>query len=106
MNEQKTILELLESLSNDDGFTMKKFKNIRYKSGWQVATSGVETTDIMEAVNIIQNNNGNCGVWLSNGIYYIDTCKRVDTKKQALEIGRLCKQISIYGWKRNVLAYC
>lgn len=100
------LLKRLINLTNNDGFTMKKFNQIRYKTGWQVATAGVETTNILRALIEILKTNGNCGVWLSDGIYYIDSCKRINTKKEAIEIGRTCNQISIYGWKKGNLAYC
>ena len=93
-------------LQENDGLTLKAGKAITYKSGWQVATEGIETSNPREAINAVKAYNGNCGIWFSNGIYYIDKSKRVDTKKEALEIGRACNQISILGWKRMNLAYC
>ena len=79
---------------------------VNYKSGWQVATNGVECKTAREAINAVKDFGGNCGVWLANGIYYVDKSKRVQTKKQALEIGKACNQISVYGWARGNLAYC
>lgn len=98
----RSILKLKEN----DGLTLKNGKSITYKTGWQVATEGIETPDAREAINAVKAYNGNCGIWFSNGIYYIDKSKRVDTKREALEIGRACNQISILGWKRMNLAYC
>lgn len=98
----RSILKLKEN----DGLTLKNGKSITYKTGWQVATEGIETPDAREAINAVKAYNGNCGIWFSNGIYYIDKSKRVNTKKEALEIGRACNQISILGWKRMNLAYC
>ena len=49
---------------------------------------------------------GNCGVWFENGVYYIDHSFRVDTKREALEIGRKFNQISVFGWRTKKLAYC
>ena len=37
---------------------------------------------------------------------YIDKSHRVNTKKEAMEIGRACKQISVLNWKNMSLAYC
>ena len=34
----------IKKLSNGDGLTLKAGKPIRYKSGWQVADEGIETT--------------------------------------------------------------
>lgn len=96
----------IKKLKENDGLTLKNGKSITYKTGWQVATEGIETPDAREAINAVKAYNGNCGIWFSNGIYYIDKSKRVDTKREALEIGRACNQISILGWKRMNLAYC
>lgn len=99
-------IRTLKKLNNNDGLTLKNGKCVTYKTGWQVATEGVETTDINEAMKIIKEYNGNCGVWYSNGIYYIDKSQRINTKREALEIGRLHKQISILKWATMSLVYC
>lgn len=99
-------IRTLRKITNNGGLTLKKGKITTYKSGWQVATEGMETTDIKEAMKMIKAYNGDCGVWLENGIYYIDKSKRVNTKKEALEIGRACNQISILNWRTMGLAYC
>lgn len=39
-------IRTLRKLQNNDGLTLKNGKSITYKSGWQVATEGLETTDI------------------------------------------------------------
>ena len=96
----------IRKLSNNDGLTLKGGHIINYKSGWQVATEGIETANINEVIPAIKKYNGNCGIWFADGIYYIDKSFRVDTKKEALSIGRAHNQISIFGWKRSNLAYC
>lgn len=96
----------LKKLANNDGLTLKNGKAITYKSGWQVATEGIETANIREAMKAIKTYEGNCGVWFADGIYYIDKSKRVNTKKEAMEIGRACNQISILKWSNMSLAYC
>ena len=96
----------IKKLLNNDGLTLKCGKKIIYKTGWQVATEGVEVKTAREAIKAIKKYNGNCGVWYSDGIYYIDKSHRVNTKKEALAIGRACNQISILNWKTMGLAYC
>ena len=96
----------LKKLNNNDGLTLKNGKPVTYKSGWQVATEGVETASMTEAMKVIKAYNGNCGVWFSEGIYYIDKSHRITTKKEALEIGRACNQISILKWANMSLVYC
>lgn len=99
-------IRTIRKLTNNDGLTLKKGKIITYKTGWQVATEGIETRDAREAINAVKAYNGDCGVWYSEGIYYIDKSKRVNTKREALIIGRACNQISILSWRNMGLAYC
>ena len=90
----------------NDGLTLKNYKSVTYKSGYQVALSGIECNTAEEAVKAVNDYNGNCGIWYSKGIYYIDESIRVDTKAAALAIGKHCKQISILRWKDFDLVYC
>lgn len=101
-----TMINLLKNLKNNDGLTFKDNQPIDYKTGWQVADYGYECKTAEEAAAAIQKMNGNYGVWLENGIYYVDHSFRVDTKKEAIAIGREHNQISVFGWKRKNLAYC
>mgnify|MGYP003295799206 CR=1 FL=1 len=98
----RTILKLAEN----DGLTLKNGKAITYKSGWQVATEGVEVKTAREAINAVKAFGGNCGVWYSEGIYYIDKSHRVNTKREAMQIGKACNQISVLCWRTMGLAYC
>jgi hypothetical protein len=99
-------IRTLRKLNNEDGLTLKKGKVITYKSGWQVATEGKETKDIKEAMKIIKEYKGDCGVWYNEGIYYIDKSHRVNTKREALAIGRECNQMSVLCWRTMGLAWC
>ena len=93
-------------LNNNDGLTLKNGKPITYKTGYQVATEGVECHSAAAAIFWVRKYNGNCGVWSSEGIYYIDKSYRVNTKKEALAVGRAYKQISVLAWKTMNLVYC
>ena len=93
-------------LKDNDGMTLKNGKRITYKSGYQVATEGIETRNAREAINAVKAYGGNCGIWFSDGIYYIDLSHRVSTKREALEVGRACNQISVLRWKDMGLVYC
>ena len=94
------------NLANNDGLTLKKGKPITYKTGWQVATEGIECKTAREAINAIKAYGGNCGVWFADGIYYIDKSRRVNTKREAMNIGKACNQISVLKWSNMSLAYC
>lgn len=93
-------------LPNNGGLTLKGGKPITYKTGYQVATEGIECHTAREAINAVKTYKGNCGIWYSEGIYYIDKSHRVDTKKKALEVGRAHNQISVLRWRDMGLVYC
>jgi hypothetical protein len=99
-------IRTLRKLGNEDGLTLKGGKIITYKSGWQVATEGKETANIQEAMQIIREYKGDCGVWYNEGIYYIDKSHRVNTKREALAIGRECNQMSVLRWKSMTIVWC
>ena len=99
-------IRTIRKLANNDGITLKGGKIIEYKTGWQVAIYGVEVKTAREAIKAVKAYGGNCGVWFADGIYYIDKSFRVNTKKEALRIGKEHNQISVFGWSRKNLAYC
>lgn len=101
----KTI-EAIVNLKESEGLTIKNYQSITYKSGWQVADYGVECDNVQDAITAIARYNGNCGVWLEKGIYYIDHSFRVNTKREALEVGRKYNQISVLSWSNMKLVYC
>ena len=96
----------LANLIENDGITYKNGKPITYRTGWQVATEGIEAHTIDEAAKAVASYNGCCGVWYSGGIYYVDKSHRENTKRAAMEIGRKCHQISILKWSDMSLHYC
>ena len=96
----------IRKLSENDGLTLKAGRKISYKSGWQVATEGVEAKTAREAMDAVKAYKGDCGIWYAGGIYYVDKSRRVNTKKEALTIGHACNQISVLNWKNMSLAYC
>ena len=99
-------IRTLRKLTNNDGLTLKAGKPITYKTGYQVATEGIETKSQKEAMKAIKAYNGDCGIWIAEGIYYIDKSHRVATKHEALVIGREHSQISVLNWKTMGLVYC
>ena len=96
----------LRNLKENDGMTLKKGKLVRFKTGYQVATEGVECKTPEEAIKAVRAYEGNCGVWLEKGIFYVDKSHRVNTKREAIEVGRQCNQISVLKWSNLSLIYC
>lgn len=99
-------IRTIKKLKENDGLTLKKGQMITYKTGYQVATEGIETTDPRVAINAVKAYKGDCGVWFTEGVYYIDKSHRVATKREALAVGRECNQISVLNWRTMGLVYC
>lgn len=99
-------IRTIKKLGENDGLTLKHGKIIQYKSGYQVATEGIEVRTPEEAIKAVRSYGGDCGIWYSGGIYYIDKSKRVSTKREAIKIGKENNQISILGWAKMNLIYC
>lgn len=102
----------IRNLQDNEGLTLRNGKIVEYKTGWQVGIQGVEC-HTPEEVSILLHKGlgrkGNIGIWLSNGIYYVDISKRITTKQNALKVGKLMNQQSIYGWaprKKGQLVWC
>ena len=72
-------IRTIRKLKDNEGLTLKKGNRITYKSGYQVATHGIEVTTAEETISIVKACGGTCGVWYSGGIYYIDYSKRIAT---------------------------
>ena len=96
----------IRKLTENDGLTLRAGKKITYKTGYQVATEGIECATAREAMDAVKRYGGDCGLWYPGGIYYVDKSRRISTKKEALKIGREHKQISILNWKNMGLVYC
>lgn len=99
-------IRTLRKIENNGGLTLKNGKAIEYKSGYQVATEGVVTMEITEVRALIKKYDGNCGLWLEDGKWYVDKSHRVSTKNKALKEGREHEQISIFKWADKSLIYC
>lgn len=96
----------MRKLANNDGLTLKDGRIVSYKSGYQVADYGMEAATPEAAMQAVKLYKGSCGIWYSEGTYYIDHSFRVSTKAEALRVGRENKQISVFKWSTKELVYC
>lgn len=99
-------IRTIRKLQENDGLTLKKGHIITYKTGYQVADYGVEVKTAEDAIKAVREYKGNCGIWYSEGIYYIDHSMRISTKCKAIEMGKKYNQISILKWQGMKLIYC
>ena len=102
----------IRNIAENEGLTLRNGKIVEYKTGWQVGLHGVECKSAEEVTKILHSaigRKGNVGIWLSEGVYYVDISKRITTKAQALATGKALNQQSIYGWaprKAGQLVWC
>ena len=92
----------IRNIEEGQGLTLRNGKIVEYKTGWQVGITGITCKTPEEVSALLHSGlgrHGNIGIWLSEGIYYIDVSKRVNLKKDALVVGKAMKQQSIYGWR-------
>ena len=61
-------IRTIRKLANNDGLTLKRGKLTTYKTGYQVATEGVECRTAEEAIKAVRAYKGDCGVWYSEGM--------------------------------------
>ena len=99
-------IRTIKKLKEQGGLTLKDGKPITYKTGYQVATDGVECYNAEDAIKAVRAYRGNCGIWYNNGVWYIDRSMRVATKQDALCVGRICNQQTILKWKDMSLIEC
>ena len=94
----KITLKDLQNLKDNDGITLVNGVSVTYTNGYQVATEGIETTDVNEALETIKKFGGNAGVWYSKKVFYVDKSHHVITLREALKMGRKYNQQSILKW--------
>ena len=102
----------IRNIAENQGLTLRNGKIVEYKTGWQVGITGITCKTPEEVSSFLHHGlgrKGNIGIWYSGGIYYIDVSRRITTKQDALKVGKIMNQQSIYGWrprKKGQLVWC
>lgn len=106
---RKINVRTIRKLENGMGYTFRNGKIVIYSTGWQVSVmDGFKCNTAekaMECLRFLSKFYRNTGIWLEDGIYYVDCSERINTKKEAVRLGTEKAQISIYGWSKNTLVY-
>ena len=104
---------------NNGGFTIDgNFKPIQEKNGFMVSLYGYEKiypcngdykalkADIMKYKNIVAKyKNLYIGLWIDNGLIYLDISKHYNSKKRAIQSGIDNDQLAIYDIAKNKSIY-
>lgn len=105
---------LIEILKNGGATLTSKGIQKNYKIGYQVSFKDLHIininniNEILEKVNnAIENANKNdfVGLWVDNGLVYIDYSKRFLDLQNAIDYGTAKKQISIFDWSAKNCIY-
>lgn len=96
----------IRNIPEGGGLTLRHGKPISYNYGWQVGLHGVECRTPEEVSKVIHSGEfrKSCGIWFEGGIYYVDHCVHVTTKKEAVALGLQHNQQSVYSWGRKKMA--
>jgi len=106
---------LLENLEEKLGYTLSSnpLSIKTYPRGYQVSikdmhkitfkglTPKVLLDKYLLPMTQIAEEGNDIGLWLDDGYVYIDFSINVSNKQQALSIGQMYNQMSIYGWAEN-----
>lgn len=104
----------IENILENQGATLTKtLRKSSLKSGYMVSLEGYEvkikatqSTKLMYEIGRANGKaegieNSYVGIWIENGIAYIDVSVNIKDKKKAIEFGNLNKQLAIYDIKNK-----
>lgn len=101
-------LSELKNIIKNGGATLNKSgESVNYNRGYQVSKKDCYTLTIKNANKILRAVNGLLdtikagefvGLWVDNGLIYIDISERVERLSAAISIGIERKQKSIFDW--------
>ena len=98
LNTILSIINILHTMQENGGATLRQGKPVQYETGYQVGLRGRKTRNIEIALDTIQKWGGNAGLWCYKGAWYIDESVHIADLKEAMELGKRYNQISIYDW--------
>lgn len=105
---------LLNILKNGGATLTNKGTQKNYKKGYQVSYQDIHIisinniNELLEKINTALKNASKCdfvGIWVNNGLVYIDYSKRFLDLKNAIDYGTAKKQISIFDWSTKNCIY-
>lgn len=108
-------IQTLKNIIKNNGATLNKDgEAVNFANGYQVSiqdgyTLNINNTnEILNAVNEILNTikeHEFCGLWIENGLAYIDISVRIENRSKALKLGQKLIQKSIFDWKTKSCIY-
>ena len=99
-------MKVLDMIINNGGATVKDNKKVNYDNGYQVCTnknSEMIFNNVYDCEQYIKDNGlKDYGLWFDSGKCYLDTSSVwIESKSEAIKIGKENNQRSIYDWKAS-----
>lgn len=101
------ISELKQVIKNGGATLNKSGESVNYNRGYQVSKKDCYTLEVRNANKILSAVNGLLdtiaagefvGLWVDNGLIYIDISERVERLSASISLGIERKQKSIFDW--------
>ncbi len=96
---------LIDIQHNNSGATLENYMPAKYETGYQYSitpnNAGNMYTDAAAAAVRISELKGSCGIWFSNGYFYIETSYHAESLEQAMTEAKAADQLTIYDWKND-----
>ncbi len=99
----------VKSIIKNGGATFNRNgERVKLKSGYQVSKEGLMTFEVkclgkglikFLIENRLSKRGDYLGLWIDNGLVYIDISCRVATKRGAMQMGRDLNQLSVLRWR-------
>lgn len=114
---QKTTLKVnIYDIIKNNGVTLNHDGDaVTFARGYQVSKKDLYIIDIKNINKIVKaiktalkdcSKNDFIGVWIDNGLAYIDKSECIKGLKRALQVGKARRQLSIYEWRTGECIPC
>lgn len=104
----------LKDIKANNGATLnKQGEPLAYTKGYQVSEQDLliipayrlTKKQLITMLNELAD--GKClGIWIDNNKAYVDCSEYINTKRQAMRLGKQRKQLSIWNWKASEAIAC
>ena len=105
---KKITLATIKSIIRNGGATLNKNnERVTMKSGYQVSKCDLLIIPVAELTKDLLNSlisthlvsrGDYLGVWIDGGMAFVDVSRRVATKRDAMQLGKELKQLSVLKW--------
>lgn len=104
----------LKSIKANRGATLNhKGEAVSYSTGFQVSKKDLYIVPIKRLTKSLISKTlstldaDEClGIWIDNGLAYVDISERIPNYQHALKVGRERSQISVWAWRKAVAVNC